>query len=1031
MAEQYSNLNVHGKIKQRDVQGTTDDDVVKFITLRDRQAVVTVDSTDPFDSSLTYYDGTLVQTSDGKIWVCTTNTPESNSDFASTGSTYTADGTTITLSGTEFSQKSGVVTAGTKGSATKAPVVTVDTYGRVTTLTDETITPAWGSVTGKPETFTPSSHTHGNLTNDGKVGTNADKPVVTTTGGAITAGSVASPITISSGTIGHAASGPSSAVSINDAKKTVKISVDTYGHTTAIEEKAIQIDESQVTDLTTHLGQKAPTSHASTATTYGVGSTTNYGHVKVDDAMSDSSTNPVQNSTIKAFVNSSINALAAYYITKNAAGDPFATHAELAASTTVYSGGAVRVPTRNDYCIVLADETNGGGDSTRYTYDSDSTTYSASNWAFQYVFNKQFTQAQVDAMNSGITSAKVGTYDGYTTTLANTLIVGPANNSTSNAANTTTNSIYLNLTQGGDVVTGSSHNIVGSNGTTVACDSAGKITIDSPALGTTHTTAAYGDHTHTTTLATDAGTSSITLAHDGKYKLTAGGTSVIFTMPSSGAPTAATATPSDLGTAAVGTSAKYAREDHVHKMPSASDVGALSTSTTYAGSSTVGGSASTIAATKATTTKAYVMGTTLTDSGDTTPVFDTGVYLDTTAGKITATTFSGALSGNATTATNFSAAKTIALTDDVTGSASSTGSSGWSISTALSTTGVTNGSYGPTQTAATTLAHGGKFKVPKYEVDAKGRLTSSGDIEFTLPGSGNTDAKVQQKGITTNGEYPILLKYDTGTSDVSANYVNFAKPDTVPTINPSTGDMTANGFKGILKGQTVTYTVPTTVSVNRYVLASCPGTYDGTPGFVRFRLECTSSASNFEAVIDAMWSGAKGEISMTDCIMGNYTDINYVYLYFPQSTSVYSTSPPMIVVNNNSTNSKTIKITVLESSIDLTWNTAWNNNPSGGTWSTRSVNTSYTAYFEGGFAHYSTESNTSKQSLTNADTQYSLLGTTRTTSGQGDSKFQYNSGRTIYMDTTDNSLHASKIYAGSTELVNLPIAATDVTLADM
>ena len=39
-------------------------------------------------------------------------------------------------------------------------------------------------------------------------------------------------------------------------------------------------------------------------------------------------------------------------------------------------------------------------------------------------------------------------------------------------------------------------------------------------------------------------------------------------------PEAATATPSDLGTAAVGNSAKYARENHVHKMPNASDVGA-------------------------------------------------------------------------------------------------------------------------------------------------------------------------------------------------------------------------------------------------------------------------------------------------------------------------------------------------------------------------------------------------------------------------------------------------------------------------
>lgn len=40
-------------------------------------------------------------------------------------------------------------------------------------------------------------------------------------------------------------------------------------------------------------------------------------------------------------------------------------------------------------------------------------------------------------------------------------------------------------------------------------------------------------------------------------------------------PAAATSAPSDLGTAARGTSDKYARQDHVHKMPSATDVGAV------------------------------------------------------------------------------------------------------------------------------------------------------------------------------------------------------------------------------------------------------------------------------------------------------------------------------------------------------------------------------------------------------------------------------------------------------------------------
>lgn len=51
-------------------------------------------------------------------------------------------------------------------------------------------------------------------------------------------------------------------------------------------------------------------------------------------------------------------------------------------------------------------------------------------------------------------------------------------------------------------------------------------------IGTDATTAAAGNHTHAISLAEDTGTSTITLAHAGKYKLTAGGNSVIFTMPS-------------------------------------------------------------------------------------------------------------------------------------------------------------------------------------------------------------------------------------------------------------------------------------------------------------------------------------------------------------------------------------------------------------------------------------------------------------------------------------------------------------------
>lgn len=114
----------------------------------------------------------------------------------------------------------------------------------------------------------------------------------------------------------------------------------------------------------------------------------------------------------KAFVNSSINNMAAFYITSNVAGDAFSTRASLLAAATFYSGGAARVPTQNDYAIVLADESqpkgvDGSYPTTRYSYQGG--TYPNGQWDFQYIVNNtSLTQAQVDAINSGINSTLVG-----------------------------------------------------------------------------------------------------------------------------------------------------------------------------------------------------------------------------------------------------------------------------------------------------------------------------------------------------------------------------------------------------------------------------------------------------------------------------------------------------------------------------------------------------------------------------------------------------------------------------------------------
>ena len=66
--------------------------------------------------------------------------------------------------------------------------------------------------------------------------------------------------------------------------------------------------------------------------------------------------------------------------------------------------------------------------------------------------------------------------------------------------------------------------------TATAVNSAEALAFTIP-TGSTATTVSAGNHTHTTSLATDTGTSTVSLSANTKYKLTAGGTSVIFTTP--------------------------------------------------------------------------------------------------------------------------------------------------------------------------------------------------------------------------------------------------------------------------------------------------------------------------------------------------------------------------------------------------------------------------------------------------------------------------------------------------------------------
>ena len=56
-------------------------------------------------------------------------------------------------------------------------------------LSTVAISGSYNDLSNKPTTMTPKSHTHGNITNDGKIGSAANKPLITTTGGTVTTGS--------------------------------------------------------------------------------------------------------------------------------------------------------------------------------------------------------------------------------------------------------------------------------------------------------------------------------------------------------------------------------------------------------------------------------------------------------------------------------------------------------------------------------------------------------------------------------------------------------------------------------------------------------------------------------------------------------------------------------------------------------------------------------------------------------------------------------------------------------------------------
>ena len=150
---------------------------------------------------------------------------------------------------------------------------------------------------------------------------------------------------------------------------------------------------------------------------------------------------------------------------------------------------------------------------------------------------------------------------------------------------------------------------------------------------------------------------------------------------------------------------------------------------------------------------------------------------------LTDQTWSINIGGNAATATQFSANKSVTLTGDVTGTASS--KAGWSVATTLANSGVTAGTYGPS--ADVTGNNNATISVPQITVDAKGRVTSV--VNKTLTCKNNT--------YTVNNATLTIQKNGTNvatfTSNASANATaNITVPTKTSELTNDSGFLTSH-----------------------------------------------------------------------------------------------------------------------------------------------------------------------------------------------------------------------------------------------
>ena len=151
-------------------------------------------------------------------------------------------------------------------------------------------------------------------------------------------------------------------------------------------------------------------------------------------------------------------------------------------------------------------------------------------------------------------------------------------------------------------------------------------------------------------------------------------------------------------------------------------------------------------------------------------------------GNFTAATITANVTGNAATATQWKTARTLGVSGDATGTMSVNGTSDQNISLVLASTAVSAGTYG------------GATQIPTFAVDAKGRLTSAGNVAVTTGASFlNIAADTGTANLTSLVTDTLTITGRDGISTLAVDANNTVLIDVDNTVLRTSGNQTTSG----------------------------------------------------------------------------------------------------------------------------------------------------------------------------------------------------------------------------------------------